>query len=96
MWGVEKGSTGLEEFSIISDAIHRANIHCPSNVIILPRVGRLLIDVVVRGIVAIHEVLQRIGEANAASVARIRHIVPSYDIFLKPDCDCGHKESPCA
>jgi hypothetical protein len=77
----------LKKLSIVSDAIHRTNIHSPANVIFLPRIGRLLINVVVGRVVAIHEILQGIGEANATPIARTRHIVPSDDIFLKPNCN---------
>ena len=83
----ERIHPSLEELSVVSDAIHRANVHSPADVIFLPRIGRLLINVVVGRVVAVHEVLQGIGEANATPIACARYIVPSRDIFLKPDCD---------
>jgi hypothetical protein len=77
----------LEKLSIVFDAIHRTNIHGSTDVIFLPRVGRLLINIIIGGVVAVHEILQSIREANAAPIARARDKIPTYDIFLKPDCD---------
>jgi hypothetical protein len=77
----------LQKFSIVLDAIHRADVHGPTDIIYLARIGRLLINVVIGRVVAVHEVLQGIGEANATPIARTRHVVLSQDIFLKPDCD---------
>jgi hypothetical protein len=85
--GVGHIHRGLEKLSVISDAIHRADVHRPANVIFLPRVGRLLINVVVGRVITVHKILQGVGEANATPVACARHIIPPCDIFLEPDCD---------
>jgi hypothetical protein len=88
--------TGLEKLTVVSDTIHGAYLYCPADIFLFARIGRLLIHIVVRRIVAVHEVLQGIRKTDAASVARTCYVVLACHVFLEPDHYCGHTESPWA
>jgi hypothetical protein len=74
--------TGLEKLTVVSDTIHGANLYRPADIFLFARIGRLLIHIVIRRIVAVHEVLQGIRKADSASVACAGHVVLAWHVFL--------------
>jgi hypothetical protein len=81
----------LEWLAVISDTVHRAHFNCPADVLILSWICRLLKDVVVRRIIAVHEVLQGKGKTDTATVAGAGDEILPGNVFLQSDSNRGHK-----
>src|SRR5512143_495315 len=65
----------LDNETVVLDAVHRADGDRLADIRLLALIKGLLENVVVRGVVAVEEILQRDGEAEAASVAVGRYVV---------------------
>lgn len=83
----------LEAIAIISDAIHRADRYCSPDVFLFTLVCRLLVDVVVGRVVAVHEILQRVRETEATAVAIAGYVVLARHIIGQSVGGNVHKKS---
>ncbi len=79
-----------QQLAVISDTVHRAYFHRPLDIFFLAWICRLLKDIVVGRVVAVHKILKCAREADAAAVASARDKVLPGDIFFQPDSNRRH------